>query len=445
MYCTVPYVIVSVSYTVYCTPFTANAVPVSPTTGPTVNPLVQNTANVPTSAPDRATFMSSKQALYYGNQGNQSPATGAYTYNQNYAAAQTATNPAVSANPGAYGQPSYQPSPPQAASPAVGGAYNANQQTYAGAQSAATINVYNQPGAQTTSAQAGAQTTSAQGASGATASQGLPVQSQAAAQAQGGEAPYLVELPPPVPTSENGGEETVKISLGGKYYGDGGTLVHVKPVVEEGKEKVKVSFIDKSGAVVGDGVQDVTLEPPTEKGIRISFGDKEPTGVRLSKMGHGNNHVKNIKILLAKPTGVPRLADQAGSEAKEHENITINFLKDVEIEGLSPSELQKAVTVEKERKYTSAQGLRCMLPVARCLYLSGFCIPRENACKDPSRILPQLPSIMVKVVGTMLTEYEITSYCFTSRLSLTLWVAMMPSSPRINVGVSWWPLRTVWS
>ena len=31
-----------------------------------------------------------------------------------------------------------------------------------------------------------------------------------------------------------------------------------------------------------------------------------------------------------------------------------------------------------------------------------------------------------KVVGTMLTEYEITSYCFTSRLSLTLWVAMMP-------------------
>ena len=50
-----------------------------------------------------------------------------------------------------------------------------------------------------------------------------------------------------------------------------------------------------------------------------------------------------------------------------------------------------------------------------------------------------------KVVGTMLTEYEITSYCFTSRLSLTLWVATMPPSPRINVGVSWWPLRTVCS
>ena len=31
-----------------------------------------------------------------------------------------------------------------------------------------------------------------------------------------------------------------------------------------------------------------------------------------------------------------------------------------------------------------------------------------------------------KVVETMLTEYEITSYCFTSRLSLTLWVAMVP-------------------
>ena len=51
------------------------------------------------------------------------------------------------------------------------------------------------------------------------------------------------------------------------------------------------------------------------------------------------------------------------------------------------------------------------------------------------------------VVGTMLTEYEITSYGFTSRLSLTLWVAMMPPppppSPRINVGVSWWSSRTV--
>ena len=31
-----------------------------------------------------------------------------------------------------------------------------------------------------------------------------------------------------------------------------------------------------------------------------------------------------------------------------------------------------------------------------------------------------------KVVGTMLTEYEITSYCFTSRLPLTLWVVMPP-------------------
>ena len=34
-----------------------------------------------------------------------------------------------------------------------------------------------------------------------------------------------------------------------------------------------------------------------------------------------------------------------------------------------------------------------------------------------------------KVVGTMLTEYEITSYCFTSRLSLTLWLAMMSPLP----------------
>ena len=45
-----------------------------------------------------------------------------------------------------------------------------------------------------------------------------------------------------------------------------------------------------------------------------------------------------------------------------------------------------------------------------------------------------------KVAGTMLTEYEIMSYCFTSRLSLTLWrIAIMPPPPpppppRINVG-----------
>ena len=40
---------------------------------------------------------------------------------------------------------------------------------------------------------------------------------------------------------------------------------------------------------------------------------------------------------------------------------------------------------------------------------------------------------------------NITSYCLTSRLSLTLWIAMMPPSPRINVGVSWWSSRAVCS
>ena len=52
-----------------------------------------------------------------------------------------------------------------------------------------------------------------------------------------------------------------------------------------------------------------------------------------------------------------------------------------------------------------------------------------------------------KVVGMMLTEYEITTHCFISRLS---WTSVgsycrMPPCPRINVGVSRWPLRTVCS
>ena len=44
--------------------------------------------------------------------------------------------------------------------------------------------------------------------------------------------------------------------------------------------------------------------------------------------------------------------------------------------------------------------------------------------------------------------YNRTSYCFPTRLSLTLWVAMVPPplpSPWINFGVSWWPLHTVCS
>ena len=59
-----------------------------------------------------------------------------------------------------------------------------------------------------------------------------------------------------------------------------------------------------------------------------------------------------------------------------------------------------------------------------------------DLCRSVSCQLFRELQLRSKVVGTMLTEYEITSYCFSSRLSLTLWVAMMPLSLRINVGVS---------
>lgn len=178
------------------------------------------------------------------------------------------------------------------------------------------------------------------------------------------EGSYVVELPPTELSADTGDEETIRIRLGpheGWNDEESSSLVSVKPVVEEGKEKIKISFIGNETSTHEQGANEITLEPPSKsegkETIRISFGKKEPTGVSLSKRPHGKDHVKSIKISFAQPTKnvnnwvpTPAPAQVSEDHGTEDENITINFLNNVKIEGLSQSELQKAVTVQKQRE-----------------------------------------------------------------------------------------------
>ena len=89
--------------------------------------------------------------------------------------------------------------------------------------------------------------------------------------------------------------------------------------------------------------------------------------------------------------------------------------------------------IQLRMMYASSQKLDRLLEGEKSIAMPIYVLPSLKPAHQWHAVFPMWPSQILqswsKVVGTMLTEYEITTHCFISRLSLHRWVPRTPPPP----------------